>query len=72
MSFVPGLVLDGAVSRAWLDARDRRDLETLAALTHEHAVWESPVDGMLRGRAHVVEQVQAGFADSNTFSSQLL
>ena len=62
----------GSVSRAWLDARDRRDLEALAALTHEHAVWESPVDGMLRGRTHVVEQVRAGFADSDTFSSQLL
>jgi len=61
-----------SVSRAWLDARDRRDLDTLAALTHEHAVWESPVDGMLRGRTHVVEQVQASFVDSDTFSSQLL
>jgi ketosteroid isomerase-like protein len=61
-----------SVSRAWLDARDRRDLNALAALTHEHAVWESPVDGTLRGRAHVLKQVRAGFADTDAFSSQLL
>jgi hypothetical protein len=27
---------------------------------------------MLRGRAHVLKQVRAGFADTDTFSSQLL
>jgi ketosteroid isomerase-like protein len=62
----------GSVSRAWLDAREKRDLEALAALTHEHAVWESPVEGILRGRARVVEQVRAGFAEPDSFSSQLL
>jgi ketosteroid isomerase-like protein len=59
-------------SRRWLDARERGDLEQLAALTAADATWESPVEGTVRGRAAVVEQVRAGFAETDAFATRLL
>ncbi len=61
-----------SVSRRWLDARSRRDLDRLAELTANDASWESPINGTVHGRESVVEQVRAGFTDTDTFSSELL
>ena len=59
-------------SRLWLDARAERDLERLAELTAEDAVWVSPVDGRSSGREAVVAQVAAGFEETDEFASELL
>ncbi|MGI8973253.1 MAG: YbdK family carboxylate-amine ligase [Gaiella sp.] len=60
------------VASRWLDARSRCDLDELAALTAEQAVWASPVVGEVRGREAVVEQIRAGFTDADEFGTELL
>ena len=62
----------GSVAREWLEARARCDLDRVGALTSEQAVWESPVLGTVQGRDAVVEQVRAGFADTDVFATELL
>ena len=59
-------------SRLWLDARADRDLERLGALTRSDAVWSSPVDGDSTGRDAVVAHVDAGYRDTDAFSTELL
>ena len=61
-----------SVARTWLEARADCDLERLAKLTSEEAVWVSPVEAPVSGRAAVVEQVRAGFADTDDFATELL
>lgn len=57
---------------AWLSARAERDLERLARLTTEDAVWHSPVEGPRVGRTAVVEEVRRGFENSERFETMLL
>jgi len=61
-----------AVCRQWLRARERCDLAALGDLTAPDAVWHSPVDGAHHGRDNVVEQVRAGFADTEQFATETL
>ena len=61
-----------SATRRWLEARGRRDFEALGALTAADATWESPINGTVQGRAAVVEQVRAGFTDTDEFSSAVL
>ncbi len=61
-----------SVARAWLEARADCDLERVARLTSEQAVWESPVEETVSGRTAVVEQVRSGFADTDDFATELL
>ena len=61
-----------SVARRWLEARGRRDLEEIAALTASDAIWESPVVGAVEGRDAVVAQVEAGFDDTDAFDTELL
>ena len=56
----------------WLDARSACDLERMRGLTDEQATWDSPVLGMLRGREAVLDQVRAGFVDTDDFATELL
>lgn len=60
------------IARRWLEARESCDLARLAELTAPNACWESPVVGRLSGRDAVVEQVRAGFADTDEFTTVLL
>jgi hypothetical protein len=60
------------VARRWLEARETCDLKRLAELTAVDARWESPVVGEVAGRDAVLEQVRAGFADSDAFETTLL
>ena len=59
-------------SRLWLEARGARDLERLAELTAEDAIWVSPVDGRSSGREAVVAHVAAGFGETDEFETELL
>jgi ketosteroid isomerase-like protein len=61
-----------AVVRAWLEARGRGDLLGLADLTAADATWDSPVEGLRRGRDAVVESVSAAFSDTDAFSTEVL
>jgi carboxylate-amine ligase len=60
------------VVQQWLEARAHCDLERLAALTAEDAVWRSPVHGELRGRRAVLEQIREAFTDTQEFATELL
>ncbi|HJU48795.1 MAG TPA: YbdK family carboxylate-amine ligase [Gaiellaceae bacterium] len=60
------------VVQEWLHARARCDLEHIAALTSERATWDSPVLGRQHGRAAVVAQVEAAFADTERFETSVL
>jgi ketosteroid isomerase-like protein len=53
-------------------ARERCDLDALADLTANEAVWHSPIDGAHRGKRTFVEQVRAGFADTDDFATETL
>jgi ketosteroid isomerase-like protein len=61
-----------SAARRWLDARACRDYAALAALTHEDATWDSPVEGTIRGRARIVDQARASHNETDSFSSQVL
>lgn len=61
-----------ATLERWLRARRARDAEALRALTAEHAVWESPVNGTVRGRDRLVGQVAAAWEDTEDFSTETL
>jgi ketosteroid isomerase-like protein len=61
-----------SAARRWLDARACRDYAALAALTHDDATWESPVEGTIRGRERVVDQTRASHEETDSFSSQVL
>lgn len=61
-----------SVAHRWLLARERCDLEALAALTARDACWQSPVVCEVEGREAVVEQVRSGFADADDFATELL
>ena len=56
----------------WLDARSRRDLARLAALTAVNARWESPVAGTAFGSDAVVRNVNEGFEETTRFGSEIL
>jgi carboxylate-amine ligase len=60
------------VVRAWLEARGQGDLRRLAELTATCATWDSPVEGRHVGRDAVVEKVEAAFAETDTFFTDLL
>lgn len=60
------------VARRWLEARANRDLGLLARLTATDAAWTSPVDGRSVGRDRVVANVEAGFAETDSFETELL
>lgn len=56
----------------WLEARASRDLTRLGELTAPDARWESPVAGVVHGRAAIVRQVEEGFEDTDGFASEVL
>ena len=60
------------VARRWLEARASRDLRLLARLTAADAAWTSPVEGRSVGRDRVVANVEAGFAETDSFETELL
>lgn len=63
--------MKGVVDR-WLEARSTRDLGALAQLTSLDAKWTSPVEGTVRGRVAVVEQVKAGYTETDDFFTETL
>ena len=61
-----------STARRWLEAREQGDFDGLRALTAPDARWESPVAGQAEGADAVVEQVRAGFEDSDEFETELI
>lgn len=60
------------IAEEWLAARAQGDLDRVAELTAADARWDSPVDGVRRGRAAVVEQIEAAFTSTDSFATELI